>query len=82
MPRGPHVTPATYTHCRQSNKLSGLSGQWRSKVELWQELKLVSWARTLSAAWLVALLDLLLRVQLNILGRHLFLQTHLLDSAQ
>ena len=29
---------------------------------------------------LVALLDLLLQVQLNIRGRHLFLQSHLLDE--
>ena len=50
-------------------------------MDLWQELKVLSFARTLSATWLVALLDLLLRVQLNILGRHLFLQTHILDAA-
>lgn len=60
----------------------GLGGQGRSKVDLWQELKLVAWARTMSCAWLVALADLLLRVQLNILGRHIFLQTHLLDPEQ
>ena len=61
--------------CRQpSSVLKGLRPQSKGKVGLWQELKLVSWARTISATWLVGLLDLLLRVQLNILGRHLFMQ--------
>ena len=41
---------------------------------MWEDLKLLSWSRTLGATWLVAILDLLLRVQLNILGRHLFVQ--------
>lgn len=57
-------------------------GQSLGKADLWQELKLVTWARTMSATWLVALTSLLLRVQLNILGRHIFLQTHLLDPKQ
>ena len=57
-----------------SSVLKGLRPHSQSKVALWQELKLVSWARTLSATWLAGLLDLLLRVQLNILGRHLYMQ--------
>ena len=54
--------------------MKGLRPGAESKIGLWQELKLVSFARTLSATWLVGLLDLLLRVQLNILGRHLYMQ--------
>ena len=50
-----------------------------SKVETWEQLKSLSFARLVCIIWLVPLLDLLLRVQLNILGRHLFLESHLLD---
>jgi len=54
--------------------LKGLGRGGKSKVQMWDDLKLLSWSRTLSATWLVSILDLLLRVQLNILGRHLFVQ--------
>ena len=67
-----HQTKGAYR--QPSSVLKGLRPSSKSKVDLWQELKLVSWARTVSATWLVGLLDLLLRVQLNILGRHLFMQ--------
>ena len=50
-----------------------------SKVETWEQLKSLSFTRLVCIVWLVPLLDLLLRVQLNILGRHLFLESHLLD---
>ncbi|KAK9800840.1 hypothetical protein WJX73_007176 [Symbiochloris irregularis] len=51
------------------------------KLETWEQLKAFSFARLVCVVWLVPLLDLLLRVQLNILGRHLFLESHLLDRA-
>jgi hypothetical protein len=66
-----------YSHssmCRHPSVLKGLGRLGKSKVEMWDDLKLLSWSRTLSATWLVGILDLLLRVQLNILGRHLFVQ--------
>lgn len=50
-----------------------------AKVQTWEQLKLLSFTRLICIIWLVPLLDLLLRVQLNILGRHLFLESHLLD---
>lgn len=59
---------------RHPSVLKGLGRLGKSKVEMWDDLKLLSWSRTLSATWLVGILDLLLRVQLNILGRHLFVQ--------
>lgn len=52
-----------------------------AKVQTWEQLKLLSFTRLICIIWLVPLLDLLLRVQLNILGRHLFLESHLLDRA-
>ena len=54
-------------------------GTESSKIETWEQLKNLSFSRLVCIIWLVPLLDLLLRVQLNILGRHLFLESHLLD---
>lgn len=45
------------------------------KVTIWMQLKVASFARSLAAVWALPLLDLHLRVQLNILGRHLYLHT-------
>lgn len=50
-----------------------------AKLEIWTRLKLLAFTRAACLTWLVPLLDLLLRVQLNVLGRHLFLESHLLD---
>lgn len=45
------------------------------KLELWNQIKVLSFVRTLASVWAVCLLNLLLRVQLNILGRRLYLDT-------
>ncbi len=50
-----------------------------SKLALWRELAEAGFARTASAIWLLPLLQLLLRVQLNILGRQLFMESNLLE---
>jgi len=47
------------------------------KIELWNRIKVLSFVRTLASVWAVCLLNLLLRVQLNILGRRLYLDTAL-----
>eukprot|EP00899_Mesostigma_viride_P029731 jgi/Mesvir1/9943/Mv06641-RA.2 len=44
----------------------------RHKMALWQELKIKSFTRTLASLWSVALLQLSLRTQLNILSRHAY----------
>ncbi|KAK9831977.1 hypothetical protein WJX81_004915 [Elliptochloris bilobata] len=51
------------------------------KQALWRELAAAGFARAAAAVWLMPLLNLLLRVQLNILGRHLFLESNLLDPS-
>ena len=50
-----------------------------TKHALWWELAEAGFARTAAAIWLLPLLQLLLRVQLNILGRQLFLESNLLE---
>ena len=47
------------------------------KVALWEELKVAAFTRLLASVWLLPLLDLFVRVQLNILGRHLYLESAL-----
>lgn len=58
---------------------SGAAGAAAEKRALWRDLAAAGFARAAAAAWLLPLLALLLRVQLNILGRHLFLESNLLD---
>ena len=50
-----------------------------TKHALWRELAEAGFARTAAAIWLLPLLQLLLRVQLNILGRQLFVESNLLE---
>jgi hypothetical protein len=82
---------ATLGHCRQSKDAGGgpgggassgpqgpgqaLSGE--QKVVLWEELTSAAFTRAVGSLWLLPLLDLFVRVQLNILGRHLYLESAL-----
>ncbi|XP_072993175.1 peroxisome biogenesis protein 3-1-like [Typha latifolia] len=45
----------------------------KEKIELWEMLKVLSFTRTASSLWSVTMLSLYVRVQVNILGRHLYL---------
>lgn len=42
------------------------------RVEKWTQLAQATFALAAAAAWALPLLDLLLRVQINVLGRHLY----------
>lgn len=50
------------------------------KYAAWEEIKVLTFTRAVAASWMVSLLDLMNRVQLNILGRHLYLQSNILDA--
>lgn len=45
------------------------------KLAAWEELKVAAFARAAGGAWLLPALDAFVRVQLNILGRHLYLES-------
>eukprot|EP00271_Cylindrocystis_brebissonii_P010960 TRINITY_DN27526_c0_g1_i1.p1 TRINITY_DN27526_c0_g1~~TRINITY_DN27526_c0_g1_i1.p1 ORF type:complete len:421 (-),score=78.07 TRINITY_DN27526_c0_g1_i1:751-2013(-) len=45
------------------------------KMQIWQDLKVLSFTRTFCAMWSVSLLDLFVRTQLNILGRRVYFDT-------
>ncbi|XP_072989819.1 peroxisome biogenesis protein 3-1-like [Typha latifolia] len=46
----------------------------KEKLELWEKLKILSFTRTASSLWTMTMLSLYVRVQVNILGRHLYLE--------
>ncbi|KAL2927737.1 Peroxisome biogenesis protein 3-2 [Bienertia sinuspersici] len=43
------------------------------KLELWDKLKVLSFTKMVSSLWSVTMLSLFIRVQVNILGRHLYI---------
>ncbi|CAA7051352.1 unnamed protein product [Microthlaspi erraticum] len=45
------------------------------KLHLWNELKILSFTRMVLSLWSVTMLSLYIRVQVNILGRHLYIDT-------
>lgn len=50
-----------------------LTGQER--IELWEELKILSFTRAACSMWALTILVLFVRVQLNILARHVYIDT-------
>jgi peroxin-3 len=59
------------------------------KLELWEKLKILSFTRMLLSVWSMTMLSLYIRVQVNIVGRHLYIDTargfgasFLLDEAE
>ncbi|GKV05119.1 hypothetical protein SLEP1_g17160 [Rubroshorea leprosula] len=54
----------------QPNSLS-----FSEKLELWDRLTILSFTRMVVSVWAVTMLSLYIRVQVNILGRHLYIDT-------
>jgi len=53
-----------------------------NKLDLWEELKIMSFTRTLAAVYGTCILSVMLRVQLNILGGYRYLDTFHTPSGQ
>lgn len=64
-----HLTEKLMQGKGQSSTLST-----KEKLELWERLKILSFTRTASSLWSMTMLCLYVRVQVNILGRHLYLE--------
>lgn len=45
----------------------------QEKLELWDRLKVLSFTKMVSSLWAMTMLNLFVRVQVNILGRHLYI---------
>ncbi|KAK8478822.1 hypothetical protein V6N13_108495 [Hibiscus sabdariffa] len=78
-----HLTKRLVKGKDQPNSLSS-----SEKLELWDRLKILSFTRMVVSIWAVTILSLYIRVQVNILGRHLYIDTarglgssHLLEDA-
>lgn len=54
----------------------------QEKLRLWAELKVMAFTRTVSAVYLVALLSMLTHLQLNLLGRFIYLDSVIKIDAQ
>lgn len=79
-----HVTEKLMKGKDQPNTLTS-----SEKLELWDRLKILSFTRTVLSIWAMTTLSLYIRVQVNILGRHMYIDTarglgasHLLDEAE
>ncbi|XP_038999246.1 peroxisome biogenesis protein 3-2-like [Hibiscus syriacus] len=78
-----HLTDRLMKGKVQPNSLSS-----SEKLELWDRLKILSFTRMVVSIWAVTILSLYIRVQVNILGKHLYIDTacglgssHLLEDA-
>ncbi|CAB4281364.1 unnamed protein product [Prunus armeniaca] len=60
-----------------TDRLMQAKGQSTSaeKLELWDRLKIQSFTRMVLSLWAMTILSLYIRVQVNILGRHLYIDT-------
>lgn len=79
-----HLTEKLMKGKGQQSTLTSLE-----KLELWNRLKVQSFAKTVLSIWSMTALSLYIRVQVNILGRHLYIDTarglgaaHLLDESE
>ncbi|KAM6568162.1 hypothetical protein CsatB_016147 [Cannabis sativa] len=65
-----HLTDRLMQGKGQPNNLTS-----SEKLELWDKLKYLSFTRMVLSLWTMTLLSLYIRVQVNILGRHLYIDT-------
>ncbi|KDQ56756.1 hypothetical protein JAAARDRAFT_36244 [Jaapia argillacea MUCL 33604] len=54
---------------------SQMSSATKSKAELWKEVKILTFTRTLAALYSITLLSLFTHIQLNLLGRYKYVQS-------
>lgn len=78
-----HLTERLMKGKGQPNTLTLLE-----KLELWDRLKILSFTKMVASLWVTTMISLYIRVQVNILGRHLYIDTardlggsHLLEEA-
>ncbi|KAL6181458.1 hypothetical protein ACLB2K_048113 [Fragaria x ananassa] len=58
-----------------TERLMQMKGKSPEKLELWDRLKVISFTRMVLSLWAMTMLSLYIRVQVNILGRHLYIDT-------
>ncbi|KAL6178208.1 hypothetical protein ACLB2K_049727 [Fragaria x ananassa] len=58
-----------------TERLMQMKGKSPEKLELWDRLKVISFTTMVLSLWAMTMLSLYIRVQVNILGRHLYIDT-------
>ncbi|KAM4521815.1 peroxisomal biogenesis factor 3 [Odontesthes bonariensis] len=69
----PPLKEAIITQLNSENLTALLKTKPANKLEIWEDLKVVSFTRTIVAVYSTCMLVVLLRVQLNIIGGYLYL---------
>ncbi|KAJ3174623.1 peroxin [Geranomyces variabilis] len=73
-PPAPPASPPTSVDKDPATKADAPKPK-KGKIELWQELKILSFTRTISSVYLVTLLIVFTHLQLNLLGRFFYLDS-------
>uniref|UniRef100_A0A3B3CTE3 Peroxisomal biogenesis factor 3 n=1 Tax=Oryzias melastigma TaxID=30732 RepID=A0A3B3CTE3_ORYME len=69
----PPLREAIMTHLNSESLTTLLKTKPANKLEIWEDLKIISFTRTIVAVYSTCMLVVLLRVQLNIIGGYLYL---------
>uniref|UniRef100_A0A6Q2Z2L9 Peroxisomal biogenesis factor 3 n=1 Tax=Esox lucius TaxID=8010 RepID=A0A6Q2Z2L9_ESOLU len=69
----PTLREAIIHHLNSENLTTLLKTKPANRLEIWEDLKIISFTRTIVAVYSTCMLVLLLRVQLNIIGGYLYL---------
>ncbi|CAG5928476.1 peroxisomal biogenesis factor 3 [Menidia menidia] len=77
----PPLKEAIVTHLNSENLTALLKTKPANKLEIWEDLKIISFTRTIVAVYSTCMLVVLLRVQLNIIGGYLYLDNSAGKSA-
>ncbi|XP_072170293.1 peroxisomal biogenesis factor 3-like [Diadema setosum] len=71
----PQLKELLIRHLHTEELIQRLKSGTENKVAVWDELKVLSFARTVTAVYSTVILAVFLRVQLNILGGYMYLDT-------
>uniref|UniRef100_A0A3Q2PCX3 Peroxisomal biogenesis factor 3 n=1 Tax=Fundulus heteroclitus TaxID=8078 RepID=A0A3Q2PCX3_FUNHE len=76
----PPLREAIITQLNSESLTTLLKTKPANKLEIWEDLKIISFTRTIVAVYSTCMLVVLLRVQLNIIGGYLYLDNSLAKS--
>ncbi|XP_008395275.1 peroxisomal biogenesis factor 3 [Poecilia reticulata] len=77
----PPLREAIVTQLNSESLTAMLKAKPANKLEIWEDLKIISFTRTVVAVYSTCMLVVLLRVQLNIIGGYLYLDNSVGKSA-
>ncbi|XP_028296352.1 peroxisomal biogenesis factor 3 [Gouania willdenowi] len=78
----PSLREAVINQLRSESLTELLKTKPSNKLEIWEDLKIISFSRTIAAIYSTCMLVVLLRIQLNVIGGYLYLDNSLGKSTQ